>query len=141
MHEGGGVTSDFDAFHRIVLADEALQAELDDTIYPDEFARRAAWAAEAAGLSLDADALRPDARARRTPPSADWAPPTWLPTGVIEDANGVAVDWARFGQVPLTRSFFTDSVRDAVCRPFNRVFRHQTALDAFIDAAAAQPAV
>ena len=141
MHEGGGVTSDFDAFHRIVLADEALQAVLDDTIYPDEFARRAARAAEAAGLSLDADALRPDARARRTPPSADWAPPTWLPTGVIEDANEVAVDWARFEQVPLARSFFTDSVRDAVCRPFNRVFRHQTALDAFIDAAAAQPAV
>ncbi|UYY57368.1 hypothetical protein [Sphingomonas sp. S2-65] len=133
------MTSDFDSFQRIVLADQALQAELDTTIHPDDFAGRAARAAEAVGLNLDADALRPRARIGRVPPSADWAPPTWLPAGVTESEGGAVIDWARFGAVPLTRSFFTDSVREALCRPFNRVFRHQTALDAFIDAAAAQP--
>lgn len=139
MHEGNGMTSDFDAFHKAVMEDQALQAALDGTIYPDAFLERAGGASRALGLQVDGDALRPRARARQVRASTEWAPQTWLPVGLIEGEGGTAVDWARFGQASLARSFYADSVAEAVCRPFNRVFRHSTAIDAFIDAAAEQP--
>lgn len=133
------MTSDFDVFHRITLKDLSLQAALDDTICPDVLAQHAQRAAADLGLNLDARALYPRRSAVRTALSDEWAPDSWLPVGWVEEEGAIAIDWARFGKAPLNRSFYSDSVTEARCRPFNRMFRHSTELDAFIDAAADQP--
>lgn len=135
------MASGFDAFRRAVLADESLQAVLDDTICADTFALRAHRVAHGLGLDIGGDALR--SRPRRLPvtPDDSWAPRGWLPVALIEATEGIAIDWARFGDAPIDRSFFADAVATALYRPFNRVLRHATTLDAFVAATPAEPAV
>lgn len=133
------MASGFEAFRQAVLADESLQAGLDDTICADTFVLRAQQAAQRLGLSIDGDAFRP--RHRRSPaiPGSTWAPRGWLPVALTEAAGELAVDWARFGDAPTDRSFYSDAVATALYRPFNRVLRHATTLDAFVAAAPDQP--
>lgn len=134
------MTSGFDIFRQAVLADDRLQAELDSTVHPDAFVLRAQQAAQALGLDVHSDALRPRSRGPVALPGDSWAPNGWLPVALIEHAGGVAVDWARFGDVPADTSFYSDAVASASYRPFNRVIRHATTLEAFVSAAPAQPA-
>ena len=48
------------------------------------------------------------------------------------------VDWAHFGAAPLTEPFFEISLRRAMARPFNRMFRYRMALDDIADDGAIQ---
>ncbi|WP_431469629.1 sulfotransferase [Sphingosinithalassobacter sp. LHW66-3] len=127
--------SDREVYRAHVMADPAAQAFLDEATYPDDFAARAQQLARSAGLPLDHEALRASRRANAVAPDDAWAPEGWLPTAIVEDAQGAWIDWARFGARPLTESFYQDSVAHAAARPFNRLFRHGTRLDAFIDRA------
>jgi hypothetical protein len=133
------VTDSFDIFQQAVLADEALQAELDATIYPDSFLQRALQAAYGLGLDLSSDALRPRSRESLPQPGNGWAPNGWLPVALTGHAGRMAIDWARFGDVPVDTSFYADAVASASYRPFNRVIRHATTLDGFVAASPTQP--
>ncbi len=108
-------------------------------ICPDAFVLQAQQVGQALGLDVDSDALRPRSRGPVSPGSS-WAPPAWLPVTLVEAEGQVMIDWARFGRVAVDQSFYSDAVTTAICRPFNRVIRHATTLDAFISAAPAQPA-
>ncbi|WP_035055050.1 aspartyl beta-hydroxylase [Andreprevotia chitinilytica] len=57
----------------------------------------------------------------------------WLPIRTRLDAEGWRIDWARFGTQPLAEPFFRDSTELALRRPFNQVFRRDTAIDALLD--------
>lgn len=137
----GGVTGGFDILQQAVLADEILQAELDATICADTFVARALQIARGLGLDLESDALRPRSRRFLPEPGCSWAPNGWLPASLTGHAGEMAIDWVRFGDSPVDTSFYADAVASASYRPFNRVIRHATSLDAFIAAASAQPAV
>ena len=134
------MTGSFDIFQRAVLADDVLQAELDATICADTFVERALQVARGLNVDLDSNALRPRARGPVLRPRNSWAPSGWLPVALTEHAGRMAIDWARFGDAPADTSFYADAVASASYRPFNRVIRHATELDAFIAAAPAQPA-
>jgi hypothetical protein len=141
-----------DALRARVMADDALQMELARLEEQGAFATAALAAAARGSLPLVADdlaaALRPDplGLSRLGPAPAGttaWPSRHWLPVGIAADAaGGLVVDWAHFAGTPLAEPFFAESARRAQARPFNRLFRLGTALDAFIDnrpAEAARP--
>src|SRR5690606_11198977 len=57
-----------------------------------------------------------------------WPGAAWLPVALGE----AGVDWAHFAGAKPDLPFFEDSVRAAMPRPFNRLFRVRTPLDAFL---------
>lgn len=132
MHAHHGTTSDFDRFTKVVLADPVLQSKLDDTIDPGRFMLNASAAARSMGFLLEAEAFRPGSRRPYAAPRAGWAPTDWVPVGFHHGPTGPVVDWARIGPMPIDHSFYADTVSALTVRPFNRVFRHSTALDDFI---------
>lgn len=133
-----------DAFRRLLLANEALQAALGDIENPDIFAARAREAAQSFGIVLSqhelSAALRPDPLGL-SPPAAGaesegWPPGGWLPVDVARTSDWRAVvDWAYFGTERLDAPFFEMSARRARLRPFNRLCRWRTDLDRFIKTA------
>lgn len=129
-----------DDFRALVLADEALQLDLARIDDPGAFVARALDLA-GSGLSAGdlAEAIRPDPvgglRIATTIVNAStWPPPQWLPVLAV----GFAIDWAHFAGAPLAEPFFSASARRAIDRPFNRLFRHVTALGDFIGHAEAE---
>lgn len=135
-----------EAFRALVLADPGLQLRLALIDDPAAFAAAAMEIGASTRIDLEeADLgpiLQPDPlglhRLSPVPPSARWAPPGWLPVGVVAGPEGPAVDWAHFGGAPLVEPFFAGSVTKAIMRPFNRLFRWQTTLPHF--PAGAEPA-
>ncbi|MET3724323.1 aspartyl beta-hydroxylase [Sphingomonas trueperi] len=121
------------AFQAAVMAAPELQRQLGACERHEIFCARAMAAAGSLGLTLAPDALAPRARAAPVEPSSAWPPREWLPVRIIESDVGPLVDWAYFGDDALEDSFFGDSIQRALSRPFNRVFRHVTGLDDFID--------
>ncbi len=121
------MTDRFAAFHAAVLADPDLQRQLDASVFPEAFAAAVETAARDRGIAPER--LRPVARPAPAGAEASrtWASPGWLPVRVHDDPEGPIVDWAHFGDRPLTESFYHDSVAAAVARPFNRLFRHAPA--------------
>ncbi|SFK52054.1 hypothetical protein SAMN03159338_4438 [Sphingomonas sp. NFR04] len=129
------------AFQQAVMADSGLQRQLGTCERHEIFLARATAAAGQLGLSVPPDALAPRSRAAPVTPTPAWPPPDWLPVRIIESDDGPLIDWAYFGDDPLKDSFFEDSVQRALARPFNRVFRHATRLDDFIDNAPREEAI
>lgn len=128
------------ALQLAVMADPGLQRHLGECDRHDAFSARALAAAGALGLRLDADALAPRPRTLPVAPSPAWPPRAWLPIRIVEAEDGTLVDWAYFGEDPLKDSFFDDAVQRARALPINRVFRHVTRLDDFIDNAQCEEA-
>jgi hypothetical protein len=60
-----------------------------------------------------------------TAPEGDW-----LPIAIVPSMGELAVDWAHFAGLPLSDSFFEDSLRRARHRPLNRLVRPRTPLQA-----------
>jgi hypothetical protein len=134
--EAQSVQRAFDAFRAIILADTALQDELQafDDVAP--FSARASILADQHGIRLAADvlseALRHDplglSRWSEAPPSSSSPGQGWLPVNVSPMSGELGVDWAYFGAQSLTEPFFEDSVRTALRRPLNRLARYRTRL-------------
>ncbi|NLS27362.1 hypothetical protein S2M10_23570 [Sphingomonas sp. S2M10] len=123
------------AFQRHVMADPGLQRLLGACDRPDAFSARALAAAAGLGLQLAPEALVPRPRTMSVAPSPWWPPHEWLPVRIVDSDEGPLVDWAYFGDDPLTDSFFDETVRRVTALPINRVFRHVTSLDALLDGA------
>lgn len=147
----GTITAQQDSlgpFRAMVMADLALTETLSRPTDPDEFVALATQIAGRRGIVLDAQALRnairPDplglARWLATPLlGSKWPPPSWFPIQAAAQDGRAVVDWAYFGNMPLTQPFYEDSIRRALGRPFNRMFSYRMALDDFLnDAASAQ---
>jgi hypothetical protein len=133
-------------FRALVMADEALADSLSQETDADRFADQVLRSAGARRIALAAEAiraeLRPDplglARWAATPMSgAKWPPRPWLPIHVSPLNGQLYVDWAHFGAKPLRESFFEDSIRQALRRPFNRIFRYRMTFGDFVEHAAA----
>lgn len=135
----------FDEFRALVMREEQLQETLARAEDAERFVTLALAAATARGIPLAADTLRAAARpdplglARWSSSPADgvvWPPPSWLPVHVAAADGGAFVDWAYFGAVPLREPFFEQSIRRALARPFDRVFRYRMTMGDFVAQAA-----
>lgn len=135
-------SSEIRRFAALVIADAALAESLDRAEEPDQFIASTLQAAAARGIMLDAGALRaavqPDllGLARWTAPlacGASWPAKPWLPIQVAAADGQLVVDWAYFGARPLTKSFFEESIRVALRRPFNQLFRYRMSLRDFVE--------
>ncbi len=127
-----------DRFRTDVMADAPIQQRLAEQHDAAEFTRIAIEWATARGIAITADDLqaRPDPLGvLGRPPhiGTGWPPAQWLPVRVALDDPGV--DWCHFAGERLAESFYADTVRHIRARPFNRLIRCRTPLDAFVDAA------
>ncbi len=128
--------SDVDRFRAAVLADAALQDELQAFDDVESFIAGTVPRAQALGIPLAEgqlrQVLRDDplglARWSSAPPTGDVPQRGWLPVHVLPVHGQICVDWAYFGEQPIREPFFEDSVRHALRRPINRLARHRTAL-------------
>ena len=129
-------------FHALVVADEELASSLCQASDVNCFVDLAIRTADARGLTLVAEALhsrlRPDplgmSRWATAPMIGSvWPPRQWLPIHLSTLDGQIYVDWAHFGATPLTASFFEQSIRDALNRPFNRLFRYRMTLKDFVE--------
>lgn len=132
-------------FRALVMADEALADSLSQEVDPDRFVDQVLRSASAHGMALAAETVRaqtrPDplglARWASAPMSgAKWPPRPWLPIHVAPLNGHLYVDWAHFGAKSLTEPFFEDSIRRALGRPFNRMFRYRMSFGDFVEHAA-----
>jgi len=123
--------------HALVLGDATLRAELGAIEDAPDFISRAVEMARSHAIALDADdlggLLRPDplGLGRLAPPVLidGFAPQAgWLPAELTWDGAQHAVTWTWFGARRLTEPFFEGSLRRAMQRPFNRLFRFRTPL-------------
>ena len=122
-----------------VLADAALADELLEIWRPEDFAARAADAAGAVGVRLDAGKIAARLAKRPGDAVADDAapPPGWLPARVTEQAGELVVDWVVPRRAAARRAVLRGiagrggqlAVQPAV-RPVARVWRARPASDA-----------
>lgn len=127
------MTDPLDSLRLLVAADPALLGELAAVEGADAFLAAATALAGRHGLPLQpadlAPLVAPDplGLVELGPPPlrcTGWPPPSWLPWRLAPDPDGLTgVDWAEFTGVPLDGTFHAVAVRDALARPFNRLFR------------------
>lgn len=129
------------AFVALVLADPALQARLGRHENPDDYLADTLALAETHGIALEAetvrDAMRPvPAGLSAFMPSPvtleRWPPIGWLPARTVYTGAAPAFDWAWFGAEPLVQPFYEDELRCFAARPFSRMFRTRTSLEAIV---------
>jgi hypothetical protein len=125
-------------FRALVMGEPVHQAELDAVEGDEQFTGRVRALARAFDLPLQDEelcaAIRPEpaglARWLDPPHSGSSLPGLdWLPVHVALTPAGVFMDWARFGEVDVGTSFFEDAIRQALRRPFNRMFRYRMRLE------------
>ncbi|MDO9414087.1 MAG: hypothetical protein Q7T81_16070 [Pseudolabrys sp.] len=133
--------SDVALFRSRVMADDALAARLYAMEDADEFIAQLISSAASLGMHLSETALlqaaRPDpaniSRFMPRPPDGTvWPSPQWLPMHVSTTGNHPMIDWAWFGDAPLTEPFLEDSIRRVMRRPFNRLFTYRMTLADFL---------
>lgn len=138
---------DLTRLRALVLGNTPLTAQLASITDSDLFAARLAEIAATYGMAADEAAIRraiqpdPLGLSRFTSagtPQTGWPPADFLPAWAGGSDAGPVVDWAWFGQQPLTAPFFEGSIRVALQRPFNRLFRWRMSMADFVAAAVRQ---
>ena len=134
-------------FRAAVLDDPALQEELCRPIHADAFAALAVEVGARNGLRFGPQdvhaALWAAALARDDAPRqnrhAVAPPPGWLPVEARDRGVGLELDWVYFGATPLREPFYRDSAQRQLRKPFNRLFRLSTPIDALESRQGAHP--
>jgi len=100
------------------------------------------------GFSLDSEAVWAQMRIR-LPGMEHWVqtdivetplPPSgWLPIAASWQGDQFTLDWRHFGEQRLVDPFFGGSVHRRLFKPFNRLFRHATAISRLPEWLAAHP--
>ncbi len=135
-------------FRALALADDDVAQALWRLIDVRDFAERALALAAAHGIALTpamlATATRPDplgmSRWTLEPVTGtNWPSAGWRPMHVLVSGHAAAVDWAFFGDMPLTAPFYEDTIRRVLSRPFSRLLRYRMTLDDFVAAAPQAP--
>jgi hypothetical protein len=129
---------DLEQLRALILADEALQAQLGETENRAAFVDQAMEAARLRSIRLDAETLRIDLRpkslaARRAARPAKLLPrppPGWLPAQICGSGAQAWIDWAYFGARRLRDPAFEQSLQAALRRPLNALVRIATPLHA-----------
>ncbi|MBO9559586.1 MAG: aspartyl beta-hydroxylase [Caulobacter sp.] len=123
------MTTGLEALRDLILDDAALSQALDALIDPKIFATRAAEAARAAGLAVDAAEIRMAVETTSVPPAERAVVPHgWLPFEVSDQDGTPAVRWRWVGPRRLTAPFYADELTWASYRPLNRLVRLCTPL-------------
>ena len=126
-----------DRWRALVLADSALQDELQAIDEMDSFIALSVARAAVHGIHLGEDqlkdALRPDPLGLSrwsvgAPPSAAVPQRGWLPVGIVPAQGEYAVDWAYFGARALNEPFYENSIQSVMRQPLNRLARPRTRL-------------
>jgi hypothetical protein len=134
----------------LIMGDASLPARLAAIPSQPDFIDALAALARDQGLALAVDDLVHSFRAdplgmSRLQRPAWGAPPApqagWLPVQVALAGGAPVVDWAWFGDRPLSEAFYEGAIRWALSRTFNSVFRFQTPISDVSAWAASLPAV
>jgi hypothetical protein len=134
----------------LIMGDQALQARLAAAERRDDFVNVLVETARSHGAQLAADHIAasvqidPLGLSRFQQPA--WGPPQtpqtgWLPSQVVIADGRPMVDWVRLGDSRLTESFYESSVRWALAKPFNNLFRFRMPLETLAAWAADLPCV
>jgi hypothetical protein len=132
------LVDDLEQFRALVLADEALQAQLGEIEDGSAFVDHSITAARRRSIRLDAETLRAhlrptSLRARRAAHPASFLscpPPGWLPAQICGRGEQAWIDWAYFGARRLREPAFEQSLQAALRRPLNALIRIATPLHA-----------
>ena len=121
----------FAEFHRLVVQDAALHAQLQNALTPDAFVALTTAAGAARGFAFGAEDVRAALQAARhgagQEPTLDAAHLAgWTPINMRWQNAGLTVDWCRLGELRFTDPFFEDTIARALRDPARRLFRQQT---------------
>jgi hypothetical protein len=125
-------------FRRLMEADPSLQEELCQPDDPALFIALVVERARDRGLGLDATRVEAAIRANRpvcAAATADaggaaWPPKGWLPVKAQWRDGKLHLDWIYLGPRRLSDPFFEETVVRYQSKPFNRLFRTSTPIDA-----------
>jgi hypothetical protein len=126
-------------FRELMEADAALQENLSQPDDPASFIARAVSRARDHGLDLDAcDIALALEDGRRLPATsagggARPAPAGWLPIRTQWRERELWVEWAYVGSAPFREPFFEHRLVRWLGKPFNRLFRYATPIEALAD--------
>jgi gluconate kinase len=131
-------------FQQIVLSDPALQAQLAAYTNSTELHRLVLQLAHARGYTICADELCAAARDSRF--AQPWredviSSGSWMPIALHWKDSSPSVEWCYCGTARFRDPFFDQTISKCLASPFNRLFRHQTPLDALAQYTAAHPGV
>jgi hypothetical protein len=127
-------SSPLEQFRARMEADPSLQEALNQPDDPAVFIALAVARARDHGIDLGTEELAAaleangsaDQRGARLPPAG------WLPVRTRWRDHELEVDWAYLGSQRLREPFFEESVARLLPKPFNRLFRYTTPIDALI---------
>ena len=119
----------FEQFRALVERDPSLRERLYRPDDPEVFTTLVVEAARDHGLSLDAAEVDTAFRPRR-PISARSPPGGWLPVRAGWRDHEFIVDWAYLGARRLREPFFEETATRCLTKPFNRLFKYSTPIDA-----------
>lgn len=131
--------SPLDRFRQAVMADEDAQQMLCSFYDPGAFEHAAIeWATQRdiplqrrdLAMVAGADPVGIGLIGPAPQNGTAWPPRAWLPFRFALESG--ALDWCHFAGLPLTGSFYSDTLRIAQSRPFNRLFRYRMGFDALL---------
>lgn len=138
-------TAPFASFHRRVIAEPALFAQLEAAADADAFIPKALELAKSIGLGFDAECVRhalhaarrgwiernlPLPRGGASAPADDGASLSgWTPLRVFPADGEVRIDWCRTGAERFTDSFFEQTIARALRNPARLLFRRETPIE------------
>jgi hypothetical protein len=127
-------------FREVMEADTALQQRLGQPDDPASFIARVVAGARDHGIDLDACDVAAALENGGQLPAASAGdgprppPGGWLPVRSRWRGRALWLDWAYVGPAPLREPFFEHSAARWLAKPFNRLFRYATPVDALADA-------
>lgn len=134
----------FAEFHRLVVQDAALHAQLQNAPTPEAFVALTTEAGAVRGFGFGAEDVRTALQAARRvagrEPSLDATLLAgWTPINVHWQDAHLTIDWCRLGELRFTDPFFEQTVARALRDPARLLFRRQTPVEILEDLPTVRP--